>query len=91
MDNVSDKNPGRNSDGWTPLHTAAENGNVELCRVIIANVSDKNPIAGWSDKTPLYLACKALEDALEVASEGGFFDEHKIHGLTEVCKLLKTK
>ena len=39
----------------TPLHLAAMDGHLEVCRLIIENVQDKNP-ANWDGKTPLHLA-----------------------------------
>ena len=38
------KNPGTNG-GWTPLHFAAENKELTICRLIMENVLDKNPAA----------------------------------------------
>ena len=42
MDYLQDKNPTDN-EGTTPLHIAASEGNLELCRITINNVNDKNP------------------------------------------------
>ena len=39
---LQNKNPTDN-EGTTPLHIAASEGNLELCRIIINNVNDKNP------------------------------------------------
>ena len=59
------------SYGITPLHLAAKNGHLSLCKLIIENVLDKNPSSGkmvtkswmhplWIDQwTPLHLAAYA--------------------------------
>ena len=45
-------------DGWTPLHHAAEMGNLEICKFILENVSDINPANDYDD-TPVDMARKA--------------------------------
>ena len=59
------------SYGITPLHLAAKNGHLSVCKLIIENVFDKNPSGGkmvtkswmhpvWIDQwTPLHLAAYA--------------------------------
>ena len=54
MENNSDKNP-ENADGITPLHLAAEKGNLELCKLIVQNVTDKSPL-NHNQETPKDLA-----------------------------------
>ena len=71
---LKDKNPGKksplNKEGRTPLHYAANNGNLRLCKLIIEGTSNKNPesIKVWrstqSGHTPLHYA--ALNGHLEV-------------------------
>ena len=39
MNEVEEKNP-RNNDGYTPLHLAAEKGNLEIVKLIINQVPD---------------------------------------------------
>jgi ankyrin repeat protein len=64
MDVSEDKNPETSNKtrdgkdaGFTPLHYAAENGHVELCRLIMDAVEDISPKS--KDKTtPLQLAAK---------------------------------
>ena len=41
----------------TPLHIAAQNGNVELCRLIMDNVDDEDP-KDEMGYTPLFLAAR---------------------------------
>jgi ankyrin repeat protein len=36
------KNPADN-DGWTPLHWAAENGQLEIVKLLLEHAEDKNP------------------------------------------------
>ena len=43
------------NEGQTPLHLAAKNGHLEICRLILANVHDKNPI-NHDGETPSQLA-----------------------------------
>ena len=57
IDNMTgDKNPGE-FGGWTPLHDAAKNGHLEICRLIAQHLEDKNPrdVIGW---TPLHWAAE---------------------------------
>ena len=49
-----DKNPGTNG-GWTPLHFAAENKDLPICRLIMETVLDKNPATN-DGTTPFDLA-----------------------------------
>ena len=51
---IVDKNPKDNSN-WTPLHKAAGNGHVEVCKLILEKVEDKNPHA-LNGRTPLHVA-----------------------------------
>ena len=39
---MDDKNPTTNN-GVTPLYLAAENGHLEICKLIIENLDDKSP------------------------------------------------
>ena len=39
---VNDKNP-RSNFGWTPLHSAARGGHLEICELITSNVEEKDP------------------------------------------------
>ena len=43
------------NEGQTPLHLAAKNGHLEICRLILANVNDKNPV-NHDGETPSQLA-----------------------------------
>ena len=59
MSVMKDKNPKsqhpRIDKWWTPLHTAAAYGNLEVCNAIMNQVLDKNPI-NFEGETPLHLA-----------------------------------
>ena len=53
---VEDKNP-HGQFGKTPLHVAAENGNLAIFKMIMDVIKDKNPMD--QDKlTPLHLAAE---------------------------------
>ena len=52
--NIVDKNP-RALDGDTPLHCAAEQGDLDVFKFILKNTSEKNP-KGHGGETPLHLA-----------------------------------
>ena len=54
FESVDDKNPW-DEKGWTPLHHAAEMGNLEVCKFILENVSDKNPTNDYNE-TPVDMA-----------------------------------
>ena len=66
-ENAKEKNPeiwydNLWSDGNTPMHGAAENGHLAICKLIIPNLNDKNP-RNDSWRTPL-----------DLAAENGHFD-----------------
>ena len=50
------RNPG-NRTGITPLHVAAQNGHLQVCKLLIQSTDDKNPKAKH-DGTPLHYAAK---------------------------------
>ena len=54
------KNPGSHNPGTgkgqTPLHVAADRGQLEICKLVINNVEDKNPPNLKEGATPLHLA-----------------------------------
>ena len=60
---AKDKNPPDNVRK-TPLHWAAENGNLALCKLIVNNVEEKNPQDIYQN-TPLHYA--ATSGHLEVS------------------------
>ena len=51
-----DKNP-ENNEGFTPLHLAAADGRVELCRLIMDVIEDIFP-KSKKKTTPLHLAAR---------------------------------
>ena len=60
MSHLKDKNP-RDYDGRTPLYLAAQNGHLEVCRLIIENIEDpelKNPHNNYG-RTPLDAAASS--------------------------------
>jgi ankyrin repeat protein len=69
MNFVEDKNP-KDVRGETPLHKAAENGYLDICKIILEDpsVDDKNPkclkiwdmdyCRDFKGETPLHLAAK---------------------------------
>ena len=60
MDASEDKNPG-NSDGVTPLHTAAENAQIEVMKCIMDTQEDKNP-ADSLGYTPLHYVTEYMKN-----------------------------
>ena len=52
----NDKNP-EDTDGYTPLQSAAENGHFELCRLIMDDIEDIFPKTK-DEATPLHLATR---------------------------------
>ena len=58
--NTKDKNPS-NKFGKTPLHMAATNGHLDICRLIIDNVENKHPI-NIHVETPKNLADRGAKD-----------------------------
>lgn len=56
-ENLEDKNP-QSDNGLTPLHIAAEEGNVEVCKFLIEEIKNKNPKLPHNGWTPLHPACK---------------------------------
>ena len=62
-ENMDNKNPSgegmfRHCQGETSLHSAAKNGHVELCQIIMDNLADKNPPGRLNALTPLHLAAR---------------------------------
>ena len=56
MERIDDKNPVSNN-GTTPLHSAAQNGHLNVCDYIIGKVENKNPGRNDGD-TPLHVAIR---------------------------------
>ena len=48
---LKEKNP-KNSKGVTPLHVAANNGQLDVCKYLCSNLQEKNP-KDDNGKTPL--------------------------------------
>ena len=59
---LADKNP-ENDNGFTPLHEAAKNGNLNICQLILKNIKEDNPMNKSTGVT-----------ALHMAAENGHFD-----------------
>ena len=68
MEKVKDKNPSNPQNGRTPLHYAALNGHLKICRLIRANVKDKNP-EDFKGVTPHALARKHVDKLFEENEE----------------------
>ena len=58
-----DKNPTETRAGYTPLHIAAQEGHLEICKLIVKYLIDKNP-KKTDGITPLHSA--AFKGQLEV-------------------------
>ena len=67
METLEDKNPEqiKGDAGYTPLHAAAENGHVEVCRLIMDAVEDISPKTKKDKTTPLHLAAKNGHKAVQ--------------------------
>ena len=63
LKNMPYRNPGTRN-GQTALHIAADNGQLEICKLILSVIEDKNPSNKKEGATPLHLA--AAQGHLEV-------------------------
>ena len=63
LKNLPYKNPGTRN-GQTALHIAADNGQLEICKLILSVIEDKNPANKKEGATPLHLA--AAQGHLEI-------------------------
>ena len=54
--NIADKNPAKLS-GITPLHLAAHEGHMKICKMFLENIDEKNP-GDVDGNTPLHIAAK---------------------------------
>ena len=62
--------------GWTPLHFAAQKGQLEACKLIMGNVTEKNP-ANMCGQTPKSLAIENdHEDIGELIDDATGFNGH---------------
>ena len=95
----NDKNP-RNNFGETPLHFAAMNGHLLVCKYIMEQVTDKNPRADYG-RTPLHYAAMnghlpVCEYIMEQATDKNPRDNDRItalhfaawNGHLAVCKYI---
>ncbi|KAK6624058.1 hypothetical protein RUM44_010916 [Polyplax serrata] len=85
-----------NSEGYTPLHMAAQVGNVDLVRGLIKNGATLNVQTSMKLKTPLMLACEhqKSEVAKELLKAGCNIDmqDHKLKtALHYACNTGNTK
>ena len=78
MNGICNKNP-KDIIGNTPLHIAAYNGQLEICRFIVQNVEDKNP-KNHQGRTPLHNAAYKNQNVIcELILQN-------IEALPRVCK-----
>ena len=88
------------AEGSTPLHFAAQNGHLEVCKLIMDNITDKNP-ANVEGEMPFHFAAKKGQLAvcqfmLENLSDKNPRDRDEVtplhyaaeHGHVELCKLI---
>ena len=52
-----DKNPS-DDNGYTPLHSAANKGHLDVVKYLVQRIQNKNPKSGiqWYERTPLHQA-----------------------------------
>ena len=62
LEKAEDKNPiVEKVKNWTLLHAFADEGNLEMCRLMIGKVKDKSP-QDINGQTPYYIAASHLMD-----------------------------
>ena len=95
MEKKSKNKKGRAKKGWTPLHTAAQNGNLEDCQSILKTEVEKNPKEkdGW---TPLHSAAQnghfdVFKLILENVDDKNPMDEYGITPLDEADEMKQRK
>ena len=87
-------------DGTTPLHFAAYNGHLEVCKLIMDYITDKNP-ANMKGETPFHFAakngqlavCQVMIESLSDKNPGDQVEMTPLHyaaqyGHVELCKLI---
>ena len=57
LNSIDEKNP-TDMMGGTPLHEAADNGHLEIVKLIMGHVKDKNPAMKHYGTTPLHYAAE---------------------------------
>jgi ankyrin repeat protein len=74
IDNISRKNP-KDRHGWTPLHSAAQNGHLRVCKLILSNILEskeysmnfiRNP-SGNHGNNPFYLSTQFCQEQVKTA------------------------
>ena len=55
--------------GYTPLHSAAQNGHLEVCKVILENIPEKNPKTKDGSTPLLFAARQGLYDVCKIILE----------------------
>ena len=88
----------------TPLHIAAESGQLSVCQLIISNIEDKNPKATYG-LTPFHLAAEAghldicqlfISNIEDNKNPGDLFNwtplhYAALHGHLKICQLIVSK
>ena len=57
LSSIDEKNP-TDMMGGTPLHEAADNGHLEIVKLIMGHVKNKNPAMKYYGTTPLHYAAE---------------------------------
>ena len=98
---IDEANP-PDSMGWTPLHEAADQGHLEIVKLIMSRVENKNPPINKYETTPLHYAsekghfeiCKLIIESLEDKNPRSHrrvstpFDCAALNGHVEICRLI---
>ena len=85
IDNFSGKNPVSTKEygsGVTPLHLAASDGHLEVCKLIMEKLTDKNPGTAH-EQTPFHWAARSGQLAVCKHMIENFSDKNPATGICQ--------